>query len=162
MARVARGIIVIVPGPEWTTVPIALEAEDQRIPRAAVSSIRDEAEDLADKARARVKRVPVLGGPAGKTGLRRRVAAGVRVKPTRSGARVSTSMANKDEELIPRGLDRKIGWVHPVFGNRNVWVRQQPAVAGWFSDTMMDGRRSIQESLTDVLERSADNIDRAS
>jgi hypothetical protein len=67
-------------------------------------------------------------------------------------------MPESDEAIIPRGLDRAAGWRHPVFGNMNVWVTQTASRPGWFTDTFADGRRPIQEGLTDELEGSAHRI----
>lgn len=157
----ADGIVVITAGKEWITVPNALGREDRRLPRAATGESIEAAESLARQAQRRVRRVQVVGGPEGSTGLRRRVAAGVRVRPRGSGARVTTSMANRDEAIIPRGLDRKQGWRHPVYGNKNEWVRSRPSNPGWFTDTFEDGKRPLEESLTDEIEKSANNIARA-
>lgn len=155
------GMIVITAGDEWIRVPNALGREDDRLPRAAAGESRQAAVSLAREAQRRVQRVNVVGGPEGSTGLRRRVAAGVRVRPRGSGARVTTSMADRDEAIIPRGLDRSRGWSHPVYGNRNVWVRSRPSRPGWFTDTFQDGRGDLEEAITDEIEKSANNIARA-
>lgn len=153
----ARRFMSVRFGREWDNVADALGAEDNSVPRRGVRIARQNAEELADKAKRRVRRLPVRGG-AGRTGLRRRVAAGVQVLHTPGGARVVTSMPERDESIIPRGLDRAQGWRHPVFGNRSVWVRQRPMRSGWFSDTMADGQDEYQDDLEDMLQDSVDYI----
>ena len=113
---------------------------------------------MADKARTRVRRMPVRGR-SGHTGLRRRVAQSVRVIDVPRGVRITTVMAQRDEDIIPRGMNRPSGWRHPVFGQRAVWVRQRPMRAGWFSDSM-DRDHEIAVALDDTLEDSADRIAR--
>lgn len=153
----ARLSVTIRRGREWDNVADALRDEGRSIPRRGVRIARQNAESLAGKARRRVRRVPVVGR-SGHTGLRRRVAAGVRVVNVPNGARVITSMPERDEAIIPRGLDSPRGWRHPVFGNKSVWVRQRPLRSGWFSGTMEDGHDEFRDDLEDMLEDSVDYI----
>lgn len=153
----ARLRYVITTGPEWERVAAALGQEGVAIPRKAVRIARRNAAFLAEKARRKVRVLPVHGH-AGHTGLRRRVAAGVRVQDRPNGARVVTSMVERDEAIIPRGLDRAKGWRHPVFGNREIWVRQRPMKTGWFTDTMANGYDEYQDDMERMLEDSVEYI----
>lgn len=150
--------MVVRPGPEFKRVEGALAVQDATIPRRVHRAMRSHAERLAEKARQKVIRLPIRGTSGKHTGMRARVAAGVRVVEAGNAVRVITTMPEQDEAIIPRGLDRKIGWRHPVFGNRNVWVRQRPYRAGWFVDTFAEGGDDIADGIEDVLEDAADNI----
>lgn len=67
-------------------------------------------------------------------------------------------MADPDEAIIPRGLDRPQGWRHPVFGNKDVWVTQRPLRPGWFTETFANGHDEIENALTDALEWARDTV----
>jgi hypothetical protein len=118
------------------------------------------------EAKAKVRSLPVYGH-SGHTGLRRKVARGVRVTSRLGDARrgsairVVTTMPQNNEAIIPRGLDHINGWRHPVFGNREVWVRQRAVRPGWFTSTLADAREPIAERLERVLEEARDTIARA-
>jgi hypothetical protein len=148
---------VVVKGPEWERVAAQLAVEEKQIPKNLRHQVRRNAESLAERAKQKVRRLPVRGR-AGTTGLRQRVAAGVHVVDVVNGSRISTSMAERDESIIPRGLDRKVGWRHPVYGNREVWVQQRPYVSGWFTDTIADGHDEIEHDLDEVLNDAAERI----
>lgn len=148
----------IIAGPEFEATARATAKEDHTLSLKLRDRLRNEVDPLVDKAKNNVRTLRVRGH-AGTTGLRQRVAAGVfvRVNPG-IGVRVMTSMPQNDEAIIPRGLDRTSGWRHPVFGNREVWVRQFASKPGWFTDTLGDGRIPIERGLTDELEMAAHNI----
>lgn len=156
--RVRRGSLTLLvrKGSEWSRVERAVAAEDKKIPASSTRALRQLARRRAEMAKGRVRSLPVKG--RGTTGLRARVAAGVFVRDIPGGARVHTSMAERDEAIIPRGLDRPQGWRHPVFGNRDVWVRQRPLQPGWFSGTFDDARRPAEDDLEEILERSVQAI----
>jgi hypothetical protein len=141
-------------GSEWGRVARALGAEDHALPHRLHSTLRGDAEDAAREAADRVRSLPVKG--RGHTGLRQRVAAGLRVTGISGFFRVTTSMPS-GQEIIPRGLDRKSGWTHPVFGHSPT-VRQRPYRSGWFLDTFQDSSDAIENDLEDVLDKAADTI----
>lgn len=64
------------------------------------------------------------------TGLRRTVAGAVTTRVFASGAkagveiRIPQAKMPADQRKLPRYLDSTGGWRHPVFGNRDNWVRQ--------------------------------------
>lgn len=156
----------IVAGPEWRTTVDALRAVDKELPRWLRDDMKDVADGLVNTAQSRDESVSIAGGPhTGHTGLRARVAAGVGVRAgigRNPYLRVYTQMANPNEAGIPRGLDSSSGWRHPVFGNKEVWVRQMPTNPGWFTDTFSDGKGQFQDAIEKVLEHAAEFIDRAS
>lgn len=154
----SKQFLAIVEGPEFARVESQLSKEDSGLPHRAHDEIHDQAERLAEKAANRVRRLPIRGSSGRHTGLRQRVAAGVKVVGSRGQVAITTSMVERDEAIIPRGLDRRSGWRHPVFGNRSVWVRQRPFRSGWFTDTMQDGQSDIKDGLEDEIQQSAHRI----
>lgn len=153
----------IVSGPEFRNAANALRSVDSSLPTWLRKEMRDTVAPAVQRAKDRVRSLPV-SGHAGTTGLRRRVAAGTRIQASTGASarlRVVTSMPDADESIIPRGLDRAAGWRHPVFGNTNTWVTQRPSRPGWFTDTLTDARPEIERGLEDVLEAAAEFVDRA-
>ncbi|PRH79406.1 hypothetical protein C6N75_10000 [Streptomyces solincola] len=147
---------VIVTGPEFRRVEAALAKVDAAFPERFRDRIENLAEPLAAKARARVLALPTPGN-AGHTGLRARVAEGVAVRVSgRAGVRITTSMSEPDERIIPRGLDRRSGWRHPLFGDRDRWF-SNPGYS-WFMDTMDDSQNEFENGLTELIEDSAREI----
>lgn len=147
---------VIVFGPEWARVKAELRKAQTSIPHKLDDEIEQLAEKYADKARRKVMSLPTPRN-AGHTGLRARVAAGVHVVNTPgAGVRVTTSMARPDERIIPLGLDRKEGWRHPLFGDKNHWFRN-PGYS-WFRETFSDAQGDFEKHLTNVLENAAHEI----
>lgn len=119
-------------------------------------SIADEAEKLAQTARELIGEEPTHG--AKQTGLRATIAEGVQVEVTSTGANITSEMPEADEESIPSGFDDgAVGWFHPVFGNRKVWVRQTGAFS-WWSDTMAAGQDNLTNAIQQTLEDAADKI----
>jgi hypothetical protein len=50
--------------------------------------------------------------------------------------------------------------IHPVFGNREAWVRQS-VPGGWFSDTMRNAAPAVRSELINAMDDVADQIRRA-
>lgn len=138
------------------------EEANRTIPRDIDTSVMAGARFLRDVARKKVLAQPTPQN-AGHTGMRAEIARGVRVRRVAPGTiRLTTQMSESDEAMLPRGTDMpRKGWRHPVFGNRDVWVRQHGPYS-WFIDTMQDGEDNIRERLELVLERAAERIDRVS
>lgn len=150
----------VVPGPEWKVVAAQLGVVENRLPQWIEEQMDDAIGPVVEKTKAAVMRVDVIGGPAGHTGLRSRVAAGVGYRKgvsSKSTAffRIYTDMVNTTELPIPRGLDSPVGWRHPLFGNKNYWFQSRPANPGWFTDTISDSADSIERQIADALDRAA-------
>lgn len=157
----------VILGPEWKAAVAALATVERELPSWLRDELNDSATPLADRARAAVLNVDVRGGPAGSTGLRRRVAAGVGVRtglsaPTAPYLRIYTSMADPAQAPIPMGLDQAAGWRHPLYGNKNYWYQSTPSNPGWFTDTISDGSDQIERALESALERAARTVNAAS
>ncbi|MFT2016292.1 hypothetical protein ACMA1D_10680 [Streptomyces sp. 796.1] len=152
----------IVAGEDFTRVANALRAIDARMPTQLRKEMRDAVKPFVRQAQQKVRTLPVAGN-AGHTGLRRKVARGVRATAAVGGRRGSymrivTSMPEENQVMIPRGLDGERGWRHPVFGNRNEWVTQRPIQPGWFVETLSEAREPMTTALLGVLQRARDTV----
>lgn len=98
---------------------------------------------------------PSAGGTARSSGLRGRLAAATRMSVTASGVRFQV----QEKRVDPRyGATLTAGsegtaWRHPVYGNRNAWVRQQGSP--WFYPTLRSEtpsfRRAVEQAVRDTL-----------
>lgn len=153
----------VVLGDDFSRAREALRHVDKALPRKLRQALIDAAGPAVKDAQSRVQSIPTYGHEH--TGLRRRVARGVKVLASPAAEvpylRVVTSMPAADEAIIPRGLDRQEGWRHPVFGNRDHWVTQHTG-GSWFREAIADHRDDFERGLTDALEWAADYVDRAS
>lgn len=147
---------VIVKGPEWERVSVALREVDATMERNLRDAMKRDADKYAEKAQKAVLSLPTPRN-AGHTGLRARVAAGVHViNNGPAGVRIVTGMDKPDERIIPLGLDRKEGWRHPLFGDKNHWYRN-PGYS-WFRETIAHGQDEFERDLADVLEKAAEKV----
>lgn len=149
----------VVVGPEWKVAAADLRVVENRLPEWIEDQVDDAIDPLVARAKSAVMSVDVQGGPAGHTGLRARVAAGVGVRKgisTKSTAyfRIFTEMADQSQAPIPRGLDSPKGWRHPLFGNKKYWFQSRPTRPGWFTDTISDGADSVERAIADALDRA--------
>lgn len=149
----------IVKHPGWKEAIAALTVVEQRLPSWIDDQIGDAVDPIVNRAQAAAMRVNIQGGPAGSTGLRGRVAAGVGVRKglsTKKNAyyRIYTSMTNVAESPIPRGMDSPKGWRHPLWGNKNYWYQSRPTNPGWFTDTVSDGADDIERAIGRALDRA--------
>ena len=152
----------IVSGPEFRTVANALREIDHTLPGKLRRDMKNSINPLVRRAQEKVRTMPVAGH-SGHTGLRRRVARGVRM---RAGVgrnpyfRIVTMMPKSNEAAIPRGLDDPVrGWHHPVFG-RGPDVFQHGR-GHWFVETFAHGEDEIRDGLHRVLEEAANTVARA-
>lgn len=146
-------------GVEFTRVADALREIDVKLPTKFRTKLRKAAQPLVQEVKDNVRALPVYGDKH--TGLRRRVARGVRVQAAVGDEfrfRIVTSMEDPREAAIPRGLDRERGWRHPVFGT-NQWVDQHGS--SWFIDTLQNGRVPLEKALQQELEDARDMVARA-
>lgn len=157
----------VVPGPEWKVAAAQLGVVENRLPEWIEEQIDDAITPVVARARSAVQSVDVQGGPAGHTGLRRRVAAGVGVRKgisSKSNAyfRIFTEMKDRSESPIPRGLDSPKGWRHPLFGNKNYWFQSRPTRPGWFTDTIGNSGDEIERAIANALDRAVHFVGGAS
>lgn len=92
-------------------------------------------------------------------GLRETIAAGVRLQITAKGVRIIASAARLPDaqKSLPRHLDSEKGWRHPVFGNREVWVRQ--AGGPWFAETIKRRAPAFRQAIVDAMEQTRKTLE---
>lgn len=154
----------MVSGPEFRTVAIALREIDRTLPGKLRKDMKNSIKPLVRRAQAKVRTMQVEGNSRKHTGLRRRVARGVRLRVgvgQNPYFRIMTVMADGKQSAIPRGLDDPVqGWTHPTFGH-GPDVLQRPIGGHWFVETFSDGREEIRDGLHQVLEDAAEFVARA-
>lgn len=148
-------------GPEFNRVATALRSIDRRLPTKLRKDIKNQVKPLVRQAKFKVINLPVEGH-SGHTGLRRRVARGVRVRVgvgRNAYVRITTVMSDPSQAIIPRGLDNPLrGWKHPTFGHEPEVT--QHAAGHWFVDTFAHGRDEIRDGIHHVLEDAAEFVAR--
>lgn len=146
--------IELVPGAEINRVANALRQIDRKLPAKLRKDLKDAVKPAVLKAKANAKAIPVETRDARR--LRSKIARGVGVQAAtgkRVRIRVVTKMPTPDMAMIPRGFQSPRGWRHPVFGNRENWVRQLPKDnEQWFLDAMREEGPQISRRMLRVLE----------
>jgi hypothetical protein len=143
-------------------IRLALTQANREIPREMSKAVTTQARLLRDEARAEIVAMPTPQ-QAGHTGMRKEIAAGVHVNRLplvgdATGVRIGTRMTERDEAMLPRGMDSPIkGWRHPFFGDKTRWYRQH-GIYSWFMDTMEDGHDPLERRLYEVLRDARDDI----
>lgn len=136
-----------------------LRRANRDLPNEFLKSVREVARGVRDLAKVRALEEPSRG--VGHTGLRASVSRGVKIINIDNGIRILTEARERDEAIIPRGMDNDKGWRHPVFGNRNNWVRQRSGENSWFMDSMQQAERPLTLRLVRNLNDAADRIGNA-
>jgi hypothetical protein len=156
----ARGTVQVrvVQGTDFVRAANALRAIDNTLPTKFRTRLRKVAQPFVQKVKDEVRAIPVTG--AEHSGLRRRVARGVKVRVGVGRGtfryRIITSMVDPSEAGIPRGLDDRRGWRHPVFGGPE-WVTQHTG-GSWFIEPLQDIKEPLEHGLTEVLEDARDFV----
>jgi hypothetical protein len=70
--------------------------------------------------------------------------------------RVSARQLPPSQRKLPRRWDNPSGWKHPVFGNRDVWVRQTGGP--YFSSTVNRRRDDLTGAVIGAMDAAADRI----
>lgn len=154
MALRRQHLVYVDMGPEWRTVRAALERESSSASRKLTAALEEAAGPIIAKVQREALSLPAHGKKH--TGLRDRLASGVRVQPSGRSVRI-VATAEPGEQALPRGMDNgPRGWRHPVYGNRNVWVQQRGG--SWFREPIAEEGDTVERQLTDVLEEMAQNI----
>lgn len=135
-----------------------LKAEGERgkgLRRELLKEIRTEARPLQAKVKAAALAIPA--SPPEDRGLRRDVAAKVRIAIRLTGKRAGLriTVGKLDGTNLPRRLN-KGQWRHPVF-KTGTWVVQtvQP---GWFDKTVSKGAQPVRAGVLRAMRRVADRI----
>ncbi|MFF8831387.1 hypothetical protein [Streptomyces sp. NPDC015131] len=147
-------------GPEWTRVLAALSELDATAGDRVARRLREAALPVVGQVKSNALRLPALRGKH--TGLRARVAEGVTVQPRLApvaGLRIITTMREPDEAALPRGLDTRGGWRHPLYGDRRHWFRN-PGYS-WFREPIMDARPLFDRAAAEAIEEEVNRAARA-
>jgi hypothetical protein len=150
--------ITVVHGPEFARIRAQLREEDKFMDKRLERVQRRVVDALVREARAKVLALQLSGGPSRHTGLRRRVARGLRAMHRGGASTVSTHMGQQDEKNLPFAMDRAQGWRHPFFGDRSQWYQQRPLKPGWFTNTFADADERLIRNMFDELQESVDRI----
>lgn len=146
---------------EFRRAALALREEDARFPTELRRTVLRTVRPYVQRVKANVRAIPVFG--TRHTGLRRRVALGVSAKARTNrspGITIQTAMMDPSEAAIPRGLDRREGWRHPVFGNTDSWVRQTTG-GSWFRETLAGSQGELRHEIVDEINAMLNRVGRA-
>lgn len=141
------------------------EADGKALRRDLGKNIRKALAPAVAEARAGIRSMSSAGLPVEGGGLRQAIARRIRAQAKLSGrtpgarVRVSKRGMPRGFELAARRTNRRKGWRHPVYGNRNVWVSQL-GKPGWFDDPMRRGRPRYRAAVLAALNESARRITR--
>lgn len=109
----------------------------------------------SDKARIRAQR---------RSGLRRTIAASIKVDIRDGGKRagvriiVDASKLPTDQKTLPRRLNSKKGWRHPLFGNRDRWYTQRGRP--WFEVSIQRHARRVRKTILAAMDELAKELDK--
>lgn len=94
--------------------------------------------------------------------LRRRVAGATALESTQRGVRfvVRSAQLPEDQRSLPRHMNSEKGTRHPVFGNRDKWVAQRWAPAGFFSKTISQKSHDFRRYIGAQMEQVKKQIER--
>lgn len=141
-----------------------LRATDKTLPRKLTALIHKQARRVIQKQKATLHGLPVSHA-SGSTGLRRKVAGGVRL---RGGAgrnarlRIITSVPDNSLGFAPRGLDTQFGgWRAPLFFHppkKKIWYQHNMSGPSWFIGPAEKAQAPLQAQIVRLLNLTADQI----
>lgn len=148
----------------------ALKGMDKSLSRELTYVLRKQVQPLMAEQRSAVRALPV-SGVSGSTGLRRKVARGVRAKVAVSRMpklRIITAMPNdggKNGGLsmawAPRGLESSFGgWRAPLYGNKHRWFPHSMKGPSWFIQPAVRKQPYLQNQVIKTLNATAIDIAR--
>lgn len=142
-----------------------LRATDKTLPTKLTALIRRHATRTMQKQKATLAGLPV-SHVSGTTGLRRKVAAGVRLRGgvgPQARLRIITTVPENRLGFAPRGLDTEFsGWRAPLFGDKHKWYPHEMTGPSWFMGPAQQSQPAIQEQIVRLLNMTADEIVAAS
>jgi hypothetical protein len=132
-----------------------LQREEREAGRHLGNALKEQIAPIVADVQSEALRLPARGKKH--TGIRGRLAAGVKAEANGQHVRIVATMANPQEAGLPRGFDNgPRGFRHPVYGNRNVWVQQRGG--SWFREPIAHHHDEVERDLTNVLEEMAHRI----
>lgn len=141
---------------------IAAEADGKALRRDLLREIRGVARPLVPDLQSAVRALPDVSPAAAEPSLREAVASQVTVGARLSGrstgvkVTVGTKKDPRGFRFAGRKLNRRGGWKHPVFGNREAWVTQTGRE--WFEPTILRRRDEVTRAVMDAVEAMARRI----
>ena len=152
----AKFSIEINTGPEWDRTIAELRHQEHSIGREIKSAIEDSAKETSKILRTEALEIPATSGHH--TGIRRRMARGVKVRKRPTGVRIEADM-HADEVALSRGFDNPVeGWFHPTFGDDPLQHQFPGTSDGWFIQPATDDFERYDEAVEQVLEDAVDII----
>lgn len=144
-------------------IAAALDATNASMLRQLRTEIEAVAQEKATETQAHLQGMPTTHSEH--TGLRERIAAGVKVNNLLNnkkvtGVVINTVVEETAEAPIPLGIETIRGWRHPVFGHADRWVQQTPRFE-WFSALMAPAEGELTDRFTGVLDTAAQEIARS-
>ena len=136
---------------------------DKVLQRGLRRNIRQAAEIAASDVRRTVMQTPRSSGRGPHTGLRQRLAGGVKVQVMTGNTRIGVALVASAAGLPPeqkslvRAYGRPGGWRHPVRGNTDVWVTQVGR-PGWPRTTVQAHRDEMTRAVTAAMQEAADSL----
>jgi len=122
------------------------ELDDKKLMRDINDALKEAARPLLGKAAAAARTsLPQRGGLAASVGR-----ASFKVSVTQRGVRIvakGSGVGGSNRGTIS----------HPVFGNRDRWVKQ-PVKPGWFDDEMTASAPDVKPDVVAVIERFAERV----
>lgn len=137
------------------------EADGKALRRDLLRQMRTAAAPAVPDVQAAVHALP--GTMVASPGLRDAVASQVKVDARLSGhytgvrVRIGTKKDPRGFKFAGRKMNRRRGWNHPVFGNREVWVNQTEG-SEWFETTVAKRRDEVRAAVLDAVNAMAQRI----
>lgn len=96
---------------------------------------------------------------ARRSGLRRTIAGatGIRIKPAGITISVDGGKLPPNQRSLPRALDSRKGWRHPLFGDTSRWYGQRGGP--WFFKTLYGHSDKFRKAIDQALDDIAKKID---
>lgn len=141
---------------------MAAEADGKALRRDLLRELRDAARPLVPELQSAVRALPDASPAEAVPSLREAVASqitvGARLSGRSTGVKVTvgTKKDPRGFKFAARKLNRRSGWKHPVFGNRDVWVTQTGRE--WFEPTILAKREQVRGAVVTAIESMAQRI----
>jgi hypothetical protein len=144
---------------EFTTLMRDAKAFDRNLGLRLQRNIREAAKPVVADVRAAVLQAPPDDRP-GSVGTRAAIAKGVGLRISTAARGGSVTIAASSRALpagrkpMLRAYNKKAGWRHPTFGNRDVWQHQQgrPYFGSVIAEHTLALKIAVQRSLFEAAE----------
>jgi hypothetical protein len=144
-------------------------ADGKRLRKELTTELRQAARPLVPKVKAAWRSAPSTRGKAGRRGgslraqLARATRAEVRLTGKQAGVRIRTDGRKMPDRMksLPgyaEGIRRR-PWRHPVYGDRDTWVQQQPFPR--FYQAVQPDEAAARRNVNQAIDKVFDEIERA-